>query len=63
MAKEQGACFRLGPELEISGYGCNDHFLELDTMLHSLQILAALLVAPECQDILGDVGMPIIHVN
>jgi NAD+ synthase (glutamine-hydrolysing) len=28
MAKEQGAIYRLGPELELCGYGCNDHFLE-----------------------------------
>ncbi|KAI3925786.1 hypothetical protein MKX01_003345 [Papaver californicum] len=30
-AKEAGAVIRLGPELEITGYGCEDHFLELDT--------------------------------
>ena len=29
-AKEAGASLRVGPELEISGYGCLDHFLELD---------------------------------
>ena len=40
-----------------SGYGCNDHFHESDTFLHSWQVLAELLVAPECQDILCDVGM------
>ena len=27
-AKAEGATFRVGPELEISGYGCEDHFLE-----------------------------------
>ena len=27
IAKEQGATYRLGPELEICGYGCEDHFL------------------------------------
>ena len=27
-AKSKGARFRLGPELEIPGYGCEDHFLE-----------------------------------
>lgn len=26
-AKEAGASMRIGPELEISGYGCLDHFL------------------------------------
>ena len=27
-AKSLGAAYRLGPELEISGYGCEDHFFE-----------------------------------
>lgn len=34
-AKEAGAVIRLGPELEITGYGCEDHFLELDTISHA----------------------------
>jgi len=33
-AKQAGAVIRLGPELEITGYGCEDHFLELDTINH-----------------------------
>lgn len=28
IAKERGATLRVGPELEITGYGCLDHFLE-----------------------------------
>jgi len=28
-AKALGAKYRLGPELELSGYGCEDHFLEM----------------------------------
>ncbi|KJE97873.1 hypothetical protein CAOG_009140 [Capsaspora owczarzaki ATCC 30864] len=62
-AKQRGATFRSGPELEISGYGCNDHFLESDTFLHSVQSLAELLKSPVCRDILCDVGMPILHKN
>ena len=27
-AKNKGARYRLGPELEITGYGCEDAFLE-----------------------------------
>ena len=27
-AKEKGATLRVGPELEVSGYSCQDHFLE-----------------------------------
>ena len=40
-----------------SGYGCADHFQESDTLLHSWQVLAELLQAPETQDIVCDVGM------
>lgn len=28
IAKSKGATLRVGPELEIPGYGCLDHFLE-----------------------------------
>lgn len=28
VAKSKGATLRVGPELEIPGYGCLDHFLE-----------------------------------
>lgn len=28
IAKSRGATLRVGPELEIPGYGCLDHFLE-----------------------------------
>lgn len=28
VAKEKGASLRVGPELEVSGYSCQDHFLE-----------------------------------
>lgn len=28
-AYNAGSAVRLGPELEICGYGCNDHFLEV----------------------------------
>lgn len=35
LAKEAGAKIRIGPELEITGYGCEDHFLEEDTVKHA----------------------------
>ncbi|GAB1301944.1 Glutamine-dependent NAD(+) synthetase [Apodemus speciosus] len=63
IAKGKGARYRLGPELEICGYGCWDHYHESDTLLHSLQVLAALLDSPVTQDIICDVGMPIMHRN
>eukprot|EP00055_Hartaetosiga_balthica_P002764 m.5190 g.5190 ORF g.5190 m.5190 type:complete len:721 (-) comp2355_c0_seq1:136-2298(-) len=60
-AKEAGAVFRLGPELEISGYGCNDHFYESDTFLHCYQILADLITHEDTRDIVVDVGLPVMH--
>ena len=53
----------MGPELEITGYGCLDHFLEGDTYLHSWEMLAQILGHDECQDIVVDIGMPIMHRN
>jgi NAD+ synthase (glutamine-hydrolysing) len=32
IAKSRGATLRVGPELEIPGYGCLDHFLEGESM-------------------------------
>lgn len=61
ISKSKGAKYRLGPELEISGYGCADHFYESDTLLHSFQVLRKLLESPVAQNIVCDVGMPIMH--
>jgi NAD+ synthase (glutamine-hydrolysing) len=52
IAKEKGARYRLGPELEICGYGCEDHFLEPDTETHSWECLADLLKTDLTDDIL-----------
>ncbi|CAG5125956.1 unnamed protein product, partial [Candidula unifasciata] len=62
-AKSRGARFRTGQELEISGYSCSDHFFESDTFLHSWEVLARIIANPDCQDILCDVGMPVMHKN
>ncbi|KAI9017590.1 hypothetical protein BC832DRAFT_572628 [Gaertneriomyces semiglobifer] len=62
-ARVAGASYRLGPELEISGYGCNDHFYEGDTYLHSWEVFAKLINEEACKDMLIDVGMPVIHKN
>ena len=37
------ACLQVGPELEIPGYGCEDHFQEMDTVEHSWECLTELL--------------------
>ncbi|KZF19560.1 glutamine-dependent NAD(+) synthetase [Xylona heveae TC161] len=62
-AKAAGATLRVGPELEITGYGCLDHFLEGDTFLHSWEMLAKIIDHEDCQDILLDIGMPVRHKN
>ena len=46
--------------MEISGYGCEDHFFELDTVRHSWEMLADILKDPELtSDLLCDIGMPV----
>ncbi|KAK9820653.1 hypothetical protein WJX81_008191 [Elliptochloris bilobata] len=60
-AKRQGARYRVGPELEVPGYGCEDHFQELDTIQHSWECLAELLAGDATHGILCDVGVPVIH--
>jgi NAD+ synthase (glutamine-hydrolysing) len=66
-ARNRGATYRLGPELEISGYGCEDHFLESDTFAHCWESLAALMDGGEgrgdggcTDDLLCDFGMPVL---
>jgi len=61
IAKEKGCRFRTGPELEIPGYGCQDHFLEQDTFIHSWESLADILQSDLTDGILVDLGMPVIH--
>jgi NAD+ synthase (glutamine-hydrolysing) len=67
-AKAAGARYRVGPELEIPGYGCEDHFLEPDTVDHSWEVLGEILkratavdVDKDFVDIVIDIGMPVIH--
>lgn len=62
-AKTAGATYRLGPELEIPGYGCQDAFLEGDTLRHSWECLADILQSDLTDGILCDIGMPIMHQN
>ncbi|KAL7732308.1 hypothetical protein ACLKA6_018532 [Drosophila palustris] len=62
-AKDMGARYRTGPELEISGYSCEDHFRESDTFLHSWETLLEIMMSPFCENMLVDVGMPVMHHN
>lgn len=56
-----GAALRTGPELEIPGYGCEDHFLEMDTVTHSWDVLAEIIEEGYTDDILCDFGMPVFY--
>ncbi|KPM09471.1 glutamine-dependent NAD(+) synthetase-like protein [Sarcoptes scabiei] len=56
---EAGASIRIGPELEVTGYGCEDAFFEFDTVYHSWQVLAEILKR-NYRDILICIGMPIL---
>lgn len=56
------ARIRLGPELEVTGYGCEDHFLEPDTVYHSWQTVTQVLrltQLPPYDDILVTLSMPV----
>ncbi|OAL53871.1 putative glutamine-dependent NAD(+) synthetase [Pyrenochaeta sp. DS3sAY3a] len=63
IAKERGARFRTGPELEITGYGLLDHFLESDTYLHAWEQMAIILEDTSIHGIVCDIGLPIMHRN
>lgn len=60
-AKAQGARLRIGPELELPGYSCEDHFLELDTYLHCYESLRSILESDLTYDMLCVVGCPVLH--
>ncbi len=60
-AKVDGATIFNGPELAITGYSCEDHFLELDTFDHAFEGLAEIL--PHTHGILCAIGCPIIYKN
>jgi NAD+ synthase (glutamine-hydrolysing) len=60
-AKAQGCVYRLGPELEICGYGCEDHFLEQDTFAHCWESLLELMESGATDGMLCDFGMPVLY--
>jgi len=63
MAKELGSKLRVGPELEICGYDCMDHFLELDTITLCWQVLAKILDSDLTNDIICELGLPVLFKN
>ncbi|VDP16620.1 unnamed protein product [Heligmosomoides polygyrus] len=61
-ANNAGSRLRLGPELEIPGYGCADHFFEIDTEIHSWEILKQIVDrSKEWPNLLIVTGMPVRH--
>lgn len=62
-AKKEGAALRVGPELEITGYGCLDHFLENEVYEHSWDSLYSILTDESLHGIIIDVGLPLLHRN
>lgn len=60
-AKARGATYRLGPELEVCGYGCEDHYLEQDTFYHCWESMEVILKSDVTNGILCDIGMPVMH--
>ena len=52
---------QVGPELELPGYGCEDHFMEIDTLEHGWECLACIIGDGHTKDIVCDIGMPILH--
>ncbi|MCA9928260.1 MAG: NAD(+) synthase [Anaerolineales bacterium] len=49
--------------MEIPGYGCQDAFLEGDTIRHSWECLAEILDSNLTDNIICDIGMPVMHKN
>uniref|UniRef100_A0A914H0I0 Glutamine-dependent NAD(+) synthetase n=1 Tax=Globodera rostochiensis TaxID=31243 RepID=A0A914H0I0_GLORO len=61
-AYKMNATIRLGPELEITGYNCLDHFYELDTEQHSWEVLRELVEeSKKLHNMMIITGMPIRH--
>ncbi|EFJ27546.1 hypothetical protein SELMODRAFT_95570 [Selaginella moellendorffii] len=61
VARESGAAFRVGPELELTGYGCEDHFLERETCITAWECLAEILSSGLTDGIVCDIGLPVLH--
>ena len=63
IAKSQGSKLRVGSELEVTGYSCDDHFLELDTYQHCWESIKEILTTDLTNDILCCICMPVIFEN
>lgn len=59
MAKQAGAVYRVGPELELSGYSLEDSFYENDTVFHSWMSMLKVINHSKDMDLVIDVGLPV----
>lgn len=59
--KKLGGYYRMGPELEVPGYSCDDHFYESDTTGHCWQTIVKILQSDLTHNCIVDVGMPVDH--
>uniref|UniRef100_A0A6G1SLU9 Glutamine-dependent NAD(+) synthetase n=1 Tax=Aceria tosichella TaxID=561515 RepID=A0A6G1SLU9_9ACAR len=58
-AHNSRAVYRVGPELEISGYSVEDGFYDEDTVFHCWRSLMDILNQTKDYDLVIDVGMPV----
>ena len=61
IAKSHNSQIRVGPELEICGYSCEDHYLEIDTVEHSWLMIEEIIKSNITENILCSFGMPVIY--
>jgi NAD+ synthase (glutamine-hydrolysing) len=61
ICQENNVSIRIGPELEVTGYNCEDHFYEMDTIIHSWEVLASVISSGYTTNMLCDIGMPVEH--
>lgn len=61
ICKSMGCTYRAGSECEVSGYSCEDHFKELDTIHHSWEVVSDLLATDLTDGIVVEMNMPVIH--
>lgn len=59
--KEKECVIRIGNELEVPGYMCEDHFKENDTIVHSWQVIGEILKSEITQGIVCFIGSPVNH--
>ena len=60
IAKSHNSQIRVGPELEICGYSCEDHYLEIDTVEHSWLMIEEIIKSKITENILCSFGMPVL---